>query len=101
MRSGEATPTRTKSDQRSLKNKHGVEDSKRPPGTGDRHPGGVLHQRRRLPQSPILMAFGGFAAVAGMAYFMLYAKPEKGISPNQIATAAVGEKPYAPKTPSS
>ncbi|KAI0488711.1 hypothetical protein KFK09_028550 [Dendrobium nobile] len=73
-----------------LKNKYGgVDESKRPAsGSGE-----VLHQRRRLPQSPAVMAVGGFALIASIAYFTLYAKPKKGTSPNQIAAAVAGDEP--------
>ncbi|KAA8521703.1 hypothetical protein F0562_012376 [Nyssa sinensis] len=65
----------------------GVEASKRPPG---HNPGGVLHQRRKLPFSPYTMAIGGFLIAATVGYFTLYVKKKPEASASDVAKATVG-----------
>ncbi|KAL5558235.1 hypothetical protein UlMin_034446 [Ulmus minor] len=65
----------------------GVEASKRPPGT---HPGGVLHQRRNLPYSPITMVFAGLAVVGAIGYFTLYAHKKPEASAKDVAKVTTG-----------
>ncbi|KAL6006718.1 hypothetical protein ACLOJK_032211 [Asimina triloba] len=60
----------------------GAEASKRSPG---HNPGGVLHQRRKLPYSPVQMAIAGALIVAGIAYFTLYAKKRPDASLSDVA----------------
>ncbi|CAK9154107.1 unnamed protein product [Ilex paraguariensis] len=67
--------------------KAGVEASKRPPG---HDPGGVLHQRRKLPYSPFAMAVGGFLVVATIGYFTLYIKKKPEASAREVAKVTTG-----------
>ncbi|KAK1275852.1 hypothetical protein QJS04_geneDACA003846 [Acorus gramineus] len=55
--------------------------------------GGVLHQRRRLPMSPMTMAVGGFVIVATIGYFTLYAKAKPDATPSEVAKIAAGGYP--------
>ncbi|XP_010273617.1 PREDICTED: uncharacterized protein LOC104609100 [Nelumbo nucifera] len=65
----------------------GVEASKRAPG---QQPGGVLHQRRALPFSPMTMAAGGFLIVGAIAYFTLYAKKKPEATAVDVAKVTAG-----------
>ncbi|KAG5563013.1 hypothetical protein RHGRI_005680 [Rhododendron griersonianum] len=65
--------------------KAGVEDSRRPPG---QNPGGVLHQRRRLPFSNAAMAVGGFVVIAAIGYAVLYAHKKPEASARDVAKVA-------------
>ncbi|KAK1288236.1 hypothetical protein QJS10_CPB19g00709 [Acorus calamus] len=59
----------------------------------ERERGGVLHQRRRLPMSPMTMAVGGFVIVATIGYFTLYAKAKPDATPSEVAKIASGGHP--------
>ncbi|EEF46871.1 uncharacterized protein LOC8274180 [Ricinus communis] len=63
----------------------GIEGSKRPPG---HNPGGVLHQRRKLPFSTTTMTVGGFLIVATIGYMVLYAKKKPEASAHDVARVA-------------
>ncbi|CAL1353090.1 unnamed protein product [Linum trigynum] len=63
----------------------GVEGSKRPPG---QNPGGVLHQRRKMPFSTPTMAAAGFLVVAGIGYMVLYAKKKPEADARDVARVA-------------
>ncbi|KAM7275100.1 hypothetical protein ACFE04_016966 [Oxalis oulophora] len=65
----------------------GVEGSKRPPGT---NPGGILHQRGKLPYSPITMTMLGLAIAGGVGYFVLYSKKKPEASAADVAKVATG-----------
>ncbi|CAL2233518.1 unnamed protein product [Prunus armeniaca] len=63
----------------------GVEASKRPPGY---NPGGVLHQRRKLPFSPTAMAITGFFITGVIGYFTLYHLKKPEASAGDVARVA-------------
>ncbi|KAM7459581.1 hypothetical protein LguiA_036575 [Lonicera macranthoides] len=65
----------------------GVEGSKRPPG---HNPGGVLHQRRNFPFSPITMALAGLFIVGTTAYVALYAKKKPEATALDVAKVTTG-----------
>ncbi|KAL2544656.1 hypothetical protein Fot_13889 [Forsythia ovata] len=65
----------------------GVEASKRPPGN---NPGGVLHQRRRLPYSPFTIVLGGLAIAGAIWYFTLYTKKKPEATAREVAKVSVG-----------
>ncbi|KAF4373183.1 hypothetical protein F8388_019365 [Cannabis sativa] len=65
----------------------GVEGSQRPPG---HNPGGVLHQRRKLPYSPAIMAIGGLLIIATIGYFTLYTTKKPDATAKDIAKVAAG-----------
>ncbi|KAF6162483.1 hypothetical protein GIB67_026321 [Kingdonia uniflora] len=62
----------------------GVDPSKRT------SPGEVLHQRRKLPYSPITMAITGLAITGTIAYFTLYAKKKPEASAMDVAKVTTG-----------
>ncbi|KAJ8751899.1 hypothetical protein K2173_026113 [Erythroxylum novogranatense] len=59
----------------------GVEGSKRPPG-------GLLHQRRKLPFSTTTMAVTGFLITATIGYMVLYAKKKPEATAKDVARVA-------------
>lgn len=61
----------------------GVEGSKRPPG-------GVLHQRRNFPFSPVTMALAGLLIVGTTAYIALYAKKKPEATAVDVAKVTTG-----------
>ncbi|CAI9086968.1 OLC1v1020913C1 [Oldenlandia corymbosa var. corymbosa] len=63
----------------------GLEGSKRPPG---QNPGGILHQRRSLPYSPMTMALIGLAITGSIAYFTLYSKKKPEATAGDVARVA-------------
>ncbi|KAL6295847.1 hypothetical protein ACE6H2_003989 [Prunus campanulata] len=63
----------------------GVEASKRPPG---HNPGGVLHQRRKLPFSPTAIAITGFLITGVIGYFTLYHLKKPEASAGDVARVA-------------
>ncbi|KAF4390313.1 hypothetical protein CsatB_008539 [Cannabis sativa] len=65
----------------------GVEGSQRPPG---HNPGGVLHQRRKLPYSPAIMAIGGLLIIGTIGYFTLYTTKKPDATAKDIAKVAAG-----------
>ncbi|MCL7038251.1 hypothetical protein MKW94_023625 [Papaver nudicaule] len=65
----------------------GVEGSKRPPG---QNPGGVLHQRRKLPFSMTTIAMAGLAITAATAYFTLYVKKKPEADAMDVAKVTTG-----------
>lgn len=65
----------------------GVEASKRPPG---HHPGGVLHQRSKLPYSYATMAISGFLITAAIGYFTLYVKKKPEATALDVAKVTAG-----------
>ncbi|KAK7281525.1 hypothetical protein RIF29_09602 [Crotalaria pallida] len=50
----------------------------------------VLHQRKKMPMSPITMAIGGFAATFVMGYIVLYSKKKPEASAIDVAKVASG-----------
>ncbi|KAL6985155.1 hypothetical protein U1Q18_018532 [Sarracenia purpurea var. burkii] len=69
--------------------KAGAEASKRPPGHNP-GPGGVLHQRRKLPYSSTSMAVGGFLIAAAIGYAVLYAKKKPEATAGDITKVVTG-----------
>ncbi|KAJ4838938.1 hypothetical protein Tsubulata_042301 [Turnera subulata] len=65
----------------------GVEGSKRPPG---HNPGGILHQRRKLPFSTTTMAVAGFLITAAVGYSVLYVKKKPEASAGDVARVVTG-----------
>ncbi|KAL3500304.1 hypothetical protein ACH5RR_039397 [Cinchona calisaya] len=65
----------------------GVDASKRPPG---HNPGGILHQRRKLPYNPATMALIGFAIAGSIFYFTLYTKRKTEASARDVARVSTG-----------
>ncbi|CAA0810663.1 Unknown protein [Striga hermonthica] len=69
--------------------KAGVEASVRPPGSGP-SPGGVLHQRRRLPYGLATMVLGGSAIVGALWYFTIYVKKKPEATALDVAKVSTG-----------
>lgn len=65
----------------------GVEGSKRPPGHG---PGGVLHQRSKLPFSFTTMTVAGLLLTAAIGYSVLYTRKKPEASAVDVAKVSVG-----------
>ncbi|WCJ30398.1 hypothetical protein M5689_011961 [Euphorbia peplus] len=65
----------------------GVQGSKRPPG---QNPGGILHQRRKLPYSMTTITVAGIAITAAVGYMVLYAKKKPEATAGDVAKVAVG-----------
>ncbi|XP_071723949.1 uncharacterized protein [Rutidosis leptorrhynchoides] len=65
----------------------GVEGSKRPPGS---NPGGVLHQRGKLPYSTTTMALTGLGIAGAVSYFVLYSKKKPEASAVDVAKVTTG-----------
>ncbi|KAF8393021.1 hypothetical protein HHK36_021262 [Tetracentron sinense] len=58
--------------------------------TQKRSSGGVLHQRRNLPFSPMKMAIGGFLIAATIGYLTLYAKKKPEATARDVAKVSAG-----------
>lgn len=65
----------------------GVDASKRPPG---HNPGGILHQRRKLPYSPTTMAVAGLLIIGTIGYFTLYANKKPEATAKDVAKVITG-----------
>ncbi|KAH7523960.1 uncharacterized protein LOC107419762 [Ziziphus jujuba] len=65
----------------------GVEASKRPPG---HNPGGVLHQRRKLPYSTTTMTIAGLLIVGTIGYLTLYANKKPEATAKDVAKVTTG-----------
>lgn len=50
----------------------------------------VLHQRSKLPYSPMRMAIGGVAVVVTIGYFVLYSKKKAEASALDVAKVTTG-----------
>ncbi|RVW96182.1 hypothetical protein CK203_037770 [Vitis vinifera] len=50
----------------------------------------VLHQRSKLPHSPLKLAIGGLAFVAALSYFTLYTKKKPEASALDVAKVVAG-----------
>lgn len=67
--------------------KAGVEGSKRPPG---HNPGGVLHQRGKLPYSTTTIAVVGLAITGAIFYVTLYSKKKPEATAVDVAKVTTG-----------
>ncbi|KAG4197975.1 hypothetical protein ERO13_A05G059800v2 [Gossypium hirsutum] len=65
----------------------GLEGSKRTPG---HHPGGVLHQRSKLPVSMTTMTIGGLLITAAIGYSVLYTRKKREASALDVAKVTTG-----------
>ena len=50
----------------------------------------VLHQRKKMPMSPMRMAIGGFAATFVLGYLVLYSNKKPEASAMDVAKVATG-----------
>ncbi|XP_010526251.1 PREDICTED: uncharacterized protein LOC104803862 [Tarenaya hassleriana] len=65
----------------------GVESSKRPPG---HNPGGVLHQRRKLPYSYTTMGIAGLLISGAVMYAAIYVRKKPEATAVDVAKATTG-----------
>jgi len=61
-----------------------------PSSATQQHSTDVLHQRRKMPQCPMKMAIGGFAAISVLGYFVLYSNKKPEASSMDVAKVASG-----------
>ncbi|KAL2338527.1 hypothetical protein Fmac_012973 [Flemingia macrophylla] len=58
--------------------------------SSQQHSTDVLHQRKKMPMSPMRMAIGGFAAITVLGYLVLYSNKKPEASAMDVAKVATG-----------
>ncbi|TKY54693.1 hypothetical protein E2542_SST19105 [Spatholobus suberectus] len=58
--------------------------------SAQQHSTDVLHQRRKMPNCPMKMAIGGFAAISVLGYFVLYSNKKPEASATDVAKVVTG-----------